>query len=291
LQDVVDASEICCLRDRVLYPAIYKGICPGAGAPPIAPDVAPVPQPRPQKIRVGGNVALTNLVSQVTPEYPEIAKNAHVSGTVLLHTVTGMDGTIVELEYVSGPPLLMKSAMDAVRQWRYKPTKLNGYPVEVDTTVTVVFKLGESDNGPVTESSPPPQQVPPIDPQLKADIERLINLPQMKQEILDSRQALFDQMRPYMIASLPDTPNRETILKTYFEKLGPLISSDDYFNQVVATHAKYFSDDDIKGMIAFYGDACGAALPEKSSSTYVGYDEDRLPYGWGELAAHQERTV
>jgi protein TonB len=71
-----------------------------------------------------------------------IAKTAHVSGTVVLHAVIAKDGTIQELQYVSGPPLLMKSAMDAVKQWRYKPTQLNGDPVEVDTTIDVVFTLG-----------------------------------------------------------------------------------------------------------------------------------------------------
>jgi TonB family protein len=124
------------------------------GAAPSAPVEGPVPKQ--QKIRVGGNVALANLVSKVTPEYPEIAKNARVSGTVKLHALIGTDGTIVELEYVSGPPLLMKSAMDAVRQWRYKPTLLNGYPVEVDTTATVVFELEESGNAPKEIASAQP---------------------------------------------------------------------------------------------------------------------------------------
>ena len=76
------------------------------------------------------------------PVYPQIARTAHISGTVLLHAVIAKDGTIQELTYVSGPALLMRSAMDAVREWRYKPTLLNGEPVEVDTTIQVVFSLG-----------------------------------------------------------------------------------------------------------------------------------------------------
>jgi protein TonB len=87
-------------------------------------------------------VAQANLIRQVTPVYPPIAKTAHISGTVLLHAIIGKDGTVQDLQYVSGPPLLMKSAMDAVRQWRYKPTLLNGEPVDVDTTISVVFTLG-----------------------------------------------------------------------------------------------------------------------------------------------------
>ena len=82
------------------------------------------------------------LVHQVQPIYPQIAKTAHVSGTVLLHAIIAKDGSIQELQYVSGPPLLMRAAMDAVHEWRYQPTLLNGEPVEVDTTIQVVFTLG-----------------------------------------------------------------------------------------------------------------------------------------------------
>lgn len=105
---------------------------------------APPPPPKPTqtRIRVGGNVAAAKLTHQVQPLYPQIAKTAHVQGTVLLHAIIAKDGTIQELQYVSGPPLLMKSAMDAVHEWRYSPTLLNGEPVEVDTTIQVVFTLG-----------------------------------------------------------------------------------------------------------------------------------------------------
>ena len=82
------------------------------------------------------------LVRKVQPVYPPIAKTAHISGTVVLHAIIAKDGSVQDLQYVSGPPLLMKSAMDAVKQWRYKPTMLNGEPVEVDTTISVVFTLG-----------------------------------------------------------------------------------------------------------------------------------------------------
>jgi TonB family protein len=73
------------------------------------------------------------------------------SGTVLLHCVISTDGTVQNLEYISGPPLLMKSAMDAVRQWRYKPTLINGMAVRVDTTVSVVFTLGGSATSDATQ--------------------------------------------------------------------------------------------------------------------------------------------
>ena len=83
-----------------------------------------------------------SIINKVTPQYPPIAKTAHVSGTIILHAIISKDGSIEKLEYVSGPALLMASAMTAVREWKYKPTMLNGQPVEVDTTVEVVFSLG-----------------------------------------------------------------------------------------------------------------------------------------------------
>ena len=110
------------------------------GSGPAGPP--PPPPATPQRIRVGGNVEAASLVNKVAPEYPPIARTAHVAGTIVLHAVISKDGTIQQLQYVSGPPLLMKSAMDAVKQWRYKPTTLNGEAVEVDTTVDVVFSLG-----------------------------------------------------------------------------------------------------------------------------------------------------
>jgi len=110
------------------------------GSGPAAPP--PPPPAAPQRIRVGGQVEAASLVNKVEPQYPPIAKTAHVAGTVVLHAIIGKDGAIRELQFVSGPPLLMKAAMDAVKEWRYKPTMLNGEAVEVDTTVDVVFSLG-----------------------------------------------------------------------------------------------------------------------------------------------------
>ncbi|MGH9713599.1 MAG: energy transducer TonB [Candidatus Acidiferrales bacterium] len=116
---------------------VLGGIIGGAGS-----GLPPPPKANPSRIRVGGNVIAAALVRRVDPIYPPIAKTAHISGTVVLHAIIGKDGSVQNLEYVSGPPLLMRNAMDAIRQWRYKPTMLNGEPVEVDTTISVVFSLG-----------------------------------------------------------------------------------------------------------------------------------------------------
>jgi TonB family protein len=118
------------------------------------------PAVQPQRIRVGQEVAAAGLTHQVTPIYPLIAKAAHISGTVVLHCVIAKDGSVKQVEYMSGPPILMKSAMDAVRQWVYKPTLLNGEAVEVDTTVTVVFELGGTPPRAATDKAQPPPSSP-----------------------------------------------------------------------------------------------------------------------------------
>lgn len=119
-------------------------------APPEHATQSPTDPAPSRSIRLGGHVAQANLSYQVAPVYPPIAKTAHISGTILLHCIIGKDGTVETLEYVSGPPLLMKAALDAVRQWKYKPVLINDAPVRVDTTVSVVFTLGAS---PAAEAS------------------------------------------------------------------------------------------------------------------------------------------
>jgi len=94
-------------------------------------------------IRVGGNVQAARIINRVQPAYPEKARKDGITGTVRLHVILAKDGTMKELELVSGHPLLAQAALDAVRQWRYQPTLLNGSPVEVDTTIDVIFALNQ----------------------------------------------------------------------------------------------------------------------------------------------------
>jgi protein TonB len=105
---------------------------------------APVAVPKvatPKRIPVSSGVVSGLLVHKVQPAYPPLAKQARISGSVILQAVIGKDGSIQNLKAVSGHPMLIQSALDAVRQWKYKPYILNGEPVEVDTQVTVNFTL------------------------------------------------------------------------------------------------------------------------------------------------------
>jgi protein TonB len=88
---------------------------------------------------VGGNVQQANIIEQVRPVYPPLAKQARIQGVVVLEAVIGKDGTIQNLRVITGHPLLIQAAQNAVGQWRYKPTMLNNEPVEVVTTITVNF--------------------------------------------------------------------------------------------------------------------------------------------------------
>lgn len=92
-----------------------------------------------QKVRVSQGVLQGNAISQPKPMYPPIAKSARISGAVVLAATISKGGTIENLRLISGHPMLVPAAMDAVKQWRYKPYLLNGDPVEVETSITVNF--------------------------------------------------------------------------------------------------------------------------------------------------------
>lgn len=94
-----------------------------------------------KRIRRGGTVVEALALSRPGPLYPELAKRARVQGDVLLQAVIAVDGSIKELRVQTGHPFLIKAAVDAVSQWRYRPTTLNGDPVEVITQITVTFRL------------------------------------------------------------------------------------------------------------------------------------------------------
>ena len=96
----------------------------------------------PKTVTVSAGVAGGLLIQRTTPIYPAIAKSARVTGTVVLKATISKTGIIENLHVVSGPAMLSQAAVDAVRTWRYNPYKLNNEPVEIDTTVNVIFTLG-----------------------------------------------------------------------------------------------------------------------------------------------------
>jgi TonB family protein len=97
----------------------------------------------PQRIRVGGNVQQANLIQKVQPRYPLQAKQDHVQGKVQFAVLIGKDGHVQNVDLLTGEPVLADAAKEAVAQWVYKPTLLNGQPVEVLTQVDVNFTLSQ----------------------------------------------------------------------------------------------------------------------------------------------------
>ncbi len=110
-----------------------------SSTPTAVPKVA-----TPQRVRVSQGVSQGLLIHQVKPAYPPLARQARIQGVVILQALISKDGTIQNLHLISGHPMLAPSAIDAVKQWRYKPYFLNGEPVEVETTINVNFTLAGS---------------------------------------------------------------------------------------------------------------------------------------------------
>ena len=106
-----------------------------------APVLAKTPAPTPKRIRVPARIAEANLVYDVAPKYPPEAGRARIEGTVVLTAVIGKDGTVEDVRVERGLPVLAQAALEAVKQWRYRPYLLNGEPVEVASQITINFTL------------------------------------------------------------------------------------------------------------------------------------------------------
>jgi TonB family protein len=119
--------------------ATKKRLAGGNAAPQPAPQLASSTPPT--RIVINGNVAQANKVREVAPVYPPLAREAQITGIVRLNIVIGKDGTVIDIKLISGHPLLIPAAFEAVKQWEYRPTLLNGQPVEVATEISVNFTL------------------------------------------------------------------------------------------------------------------------------------------------------
>jgi len=105
------------------------------------PALVKTPDPAPKRIRLAQRVVEANLIHDVTPIYPSEAGRARIEGAVVLLAVIGKDGSVEDVRVESGFPILAQAAIDAVKQWRYRPYLLNGEPVEVDSRITINFTL------------------------------------------------------------------------------------------------------------------------------------------------------
>jgi periplasmic protein TonB len=123
-------------------PNILRGFGDTSGPQPPPPEPAPVPPPR-RPIVVSQGVQLALLIHRAEPIYPSFARQAHREGTVELRATISSDGVVRDVQVLSGDPVLAQAARDAVAQWRFRPTMLNGVAVEVITFVTVKFHIDQ----------------------------------------------------------------------------------------------------------------------------------------------------
>jgi len=112
----------------------------GASRPPVLPE-PPKPKHPPELVHVSGGVQAAKLIYKVQPIYPELAIRSRVSAVVVLEVKVDEEGNVSEVIVLKGHPLFDEAAVKAVRQWKYSPTLLNGEPVPVMASVTVIFKL------------------------------------------------------------------------------------------------------------------------------------------------------
>ena len=118
---------------------VVKGIVTVSASP--FPSIRVPPEMKSQVSKQGASLQMGQLISRVEPVYPEDAQHQRIEGVVKLHMLIDRDGNIQDIDKMTGPPLLVAAAANAVRQWRYKPTSLGGQPVEAGVDVTVVFRL------------------------------------------------------------------------------------------------------------------------------------------------------
>ncbi len=242
---------------------------------------------------------LEKAFRMISPIYPEIAKAAHVSGTVVLRTIIAKDGSVKDVKVISGPDLLVGATMEAVKQWRYRPTLLNGQPVEVDTTVTVIYSLSDPASGTPPEPAPDlgrgayivlAQAQPVIDPQLRAGIVKLLGLTHAIALGQQTVNDLSQDFRPAILASLPATPHRDQIADSYIAKLADLLAGQEVLDRLTSIYAEHFSIEDVNAMIQFYQTAVGqktlAVMPKvMEESRQAGNDvaTENLPRIFSEL--------
>ncbi|HUI41759.1 MAG TPA: TonB family protein [Terriglobia bacterium] len=270
------------MKTRAMVLMILVTMCGGAaraqspsspaglrGAPQSADEQADTqgtePPALPKRIRVGGNVMEAKLVNKVVPAYPPPAKMAHVEGTVILNAVIGRDGAVKDLKIVSGHPLLAQAAVDAVRRWRYQTTLLNGDPVEVETEIDVNFTLARSDAaGTPANLTVDAERVKAekaaldaVDPATVADIRQMVDLAGVKAQMVRVMNVLMGQLRPLMIGKLPASDYREQLIDEVIANMTQRFSTDEFIDLYIPVMARHFSDDEIKGIIAFYESPVG----------------------------------
>lgn len=139
----VHSSHVAAPAPDAPAPSVIGMAMPGSSAPPLnlGSGAGVAPRPMLQTLNISQGVSRGLLMKKVSPTYPSNAMSMHVEGAVELLATVSKAGNITAVKVLSGEPLLTRAAVDAVKQWKYKPYLLNGEPVEIQTQITVNFKL------------------------------------------------------------------------------------------------------------------------------------------------------
>jgi TonB family protein len=206
------------------------------------------------RMKIEGELMAKDLLHKVPPEYPAEALAAKISGTVVFHAILATDGSVKDVQVVSGPPQLVDAATNAVKQWTYRTFTLNGQPAEIETTISVVFNLADpAGTGKI------------IDPQLRADILHLYQ----SMRGFDAAEVAFEdefhQVRRKLEASPSLGPNRVKIIQTYVGGFFTTIRLPAFMDGIVAIYAKHFTDEEIKAIDQFYQTPAGQRFALESA--------------------------
>ena len=262
-------SFFACLLGLGLPSASVTGQVNGAIASPQENSAKPV------RMRVSQNAP--RATTQRPPVYPTAAIDQRIEGKVVLHVIIGGDGTVKESTALSGHPLLTQSAMEAVKQWQYRPMSLNGSLVEMDTTVTLDYALGPPPTVMVNNQTLPafsPEAItlrqqqqpslPAVDAATETDIRRLIEVTGIKSVVTAYFGSHLLGIRALLLKELPADVDREKVADRFQEELQKRIRSAQVLDAVIPIYAKHFTHEEIKSFLAFYDTPAGKRYAQEA---------------------------
>ena len=241
------------------------------------------------RMRVASNVP--RAISQTPPVYPQTAIDQRVEGNVVLHLIIGVDGAVKEVSAMSGPQILIPPAIEAVKEWKYQPIRLNLGPVEQDTTVTLNFAIGPRpavtiNNKPPSAFSPEQSALrreqrpilPAVDPDEAADIRRLLEATGMKNVVTAFFGSDLLAIRAQLFRDLPPSVDREKVANRFQQELQKRIASGQVLEVVIPIYAKHFTHEEIKAFLAFYQSAAGRRYAQEAPSLMWEVHDASAPY-------------
>jgi TonB family protein len=199
------------------------------------------------RMPIEGDLMAKNLLKKVPPEYPADALAAKISGTVVFHAILATDGSVKDVQVVSGPPQLVDAATNAVKQWKYRTITLNSQPAQIETTISVVFNLADpAGTGKI------------IDPQLRVDIQHMYYSMRGFDAAEQTFEDEFNRARRELVEASPSLgPNQQQIMQAYTRGFFTTIRLPAFVDGIVAIYAKHFTDEEIKAIDQFYQSPVG----------------------------------